>query len=143
MKSRCFGARTIAALLSVISLLALSMQCTSRATPEEQAREGARAAAEIYYSFLLRGDYQQFLDGRAGADTLPQGYREQLLVAYKHFMAQQRQAHGGITQAEATRANIDSTLQLVQVFLLLNYADSTQEEIVVPMVEYNGEWRMK
>ena len=40
-------------------------------------------------------------------------------------------------------AGFDSTQQYVQVFLNLNYADSTQEEIVVAMVERAGEWKMK
>jgi len=31
----------------------------------------------------------------------------------------------------------------MQVFLMLNYADSLHEEIVVPMVMRNGEWKMK
>ena len=43
----------------------------------------------------------------------------------------------------APRAQMDSTLQQMQVFLILQYADSTQEEIVVPMVEHNGRWQMK
>jgi hypothetical protein len=49
----------------------------------------------------------------------------------------------GVTSFTASRATMDSTLQLMQVFLLVNYADSMQEEIVVPMVERNGKWKMK
>ena len=30
-----------------------------------------------------------------------------------------------------------------QVFLKMTYDDTTQEEIVVPMVEKGGEWRME
>ena len=129
---------------SVLFLIILLISACSKApTAEEQVMEDARAAAQIYYDFLVQGDYWQFLHGRAGTDSMPDGYREQLLTAYKQFMAQQREAHGGIAHADAQRARIDSTLQLVQVFLLLSYADSTQEEIVVPMVEHNGEWKMK
>ena len=143
MESGSYKIKTIVVLSFIFFQLALSTQCTSRATPEELAREDAKVAAQVYYDFLLRGDYQQFLNGRVGSDTLPQGYREQLVDSYKQFMAQQRVAHGGISRAEATRASIDSSLHLVQVFLLINYADSTQEEIVVPMVERDGEWKMK
>jgi len=74
---------------------------------------------------------------------LPDDYREQLLTGYKQFMAQQQKTHQSIRSVQTTNARMDSTLQLMQVFLLLEYGDSTQEEIVVPMVEHDGRWRMK
>jgi len=107
------------------------------------AEELAALAAEGYYHHLTAGEYEQFLQGKAGADSLPESYREQLLVGYKQFMAQQQKEHQGIRNARATNAVKDSTLQLMQVFLMLEYGDSTQEEIVVPMVERDGRWRMK
>jgi hypothetical protein len=58
-------------------------------------------------------------------------------------VAQQQAAHRGIDSASATRSAIDSTLGVVQVFVMLSYGDSTQEEIVVPMVQRRGEWKMK
>ena len=130
-------------MLFLASLWLGCTQCGRGPSPEEQAMEGARVAAQVYYDFLLRGDYQQFLAGRVGSDSLPDGYREQLLVAYKQFVAQQQAAHRGIASASATRSAIDSTFGVVQVFVMLSYGDSTQEEIVVPMVEQRGEWKMK
>jgi hypothetical protein len=58
-------------------------------------------------------------------------------------MAQQQAAHGGISSVMATNVQMDSTQNVMQVFLMLNYADSLHEEIVVPMVMRNGEWKMK
>ena len=109
------------------------------ATPEELAS----LAAEGYYRHLVAGEYEQFLQGRVGCDSLPEDYREQLLAGYKQFMAQQQTAHQGILGVQVSNARRDTTLQLMQVFLLLQYGDSTQEEIVVPMVEHDGRWRMK
>ena len=37
----------------------------------------------------------------------------------------------------------DQWQQVVYAFLLLQFRDSTQEEIVVPMVERDGEWVLK
>ena len=111
---------------------------------ESPSREQlASLAAEGYYRHLTMGEYERFLEGKAGADSLPADYREQLLVGYKQFLEQQRTTHHGIRGVQTTNARMDSTLQLVQVFLLLEYGDSTQEEIVVPMVECNGRWRMR
>ena len=124
-------------LVAVMGLMGL-MGC-SKATPEELAS----LAAEGYYRHLTAGEYEQFLQGKAGADSLPESYREQLLTGYKQFMAQQQTAHQGIRSVQSTNARMDSTLQLMQVFLLLEYGDSTQEEVVVPMVEHDGCWRMR
>ena len=109
------------------------------ATPEELAS----LAAEGYYRHLLAGEYEQFLQGRVGTDSLPDDYREQLLAGYKQFMAQQQATHQGIRSVQVSNAVNDTTQQLMQVMLLLEYGDSTQEEIVVPMVEHEGSWRMK
>ena len=128
------------ALLGLMGLLGvMSLVGCSKASPEELAS----LAAEGYYRHLAAGEYDKFLEGRAGADSLPAGYREQLLTGFKQFMAQQQKAHQGIRSVQTTNARMDSTLQLMQVFLLLEYGDSTQEEIVVPMVEHDGRWRMK
>ena len=110
-----------------------------KGTAEEQAM---KSAADCSAS-LLEGDYDGFLGGRAGMDSIPDSFREQLLVSYKQFVHHQQQAHLGIRAVEPVRAVADSSLNVMQVFLLVSYADSTQEEIVVPMVEHNGEWKMK
>ncbi|MBQ9645669.1 MAG: hypothetical protein IJV24_04855 [Prevotella sp.] len=112
-------------------------------TDIERAQEGACAAAETYYNLLVNGDYRQFLNGRAGADSISESYSEQLLAGYRQFMAGQQREHQGISRLQATRAEMDTTLQVMQVFLQLCYGDSTQEEIVVPMVSYKGVWMMK
>ena len=120
-------------------MVAAGLTACSKKTAEEQAM----AAAQECYTQLLEGHYEDFLDGRAGMDSIPDSFREQLLVAYKQFAHQQGSAHEGWVNVEATRARMDSTLRLMQVYLLVSYADSTQEEIVVPMVERDGEWKMK
>ena len=130
---------------TIVSLLALLLcaGCSEKLSPEEQAMNAAKEAAQACYADLLAGRYEQFLQGRAGMDSIPEGYREQLVASYKQFLSQQRDAHGGITSFQVNNARIDSTQQLIQVFLILHFADSTQEEIVVPMVEQNGQWKIK
>jgi len=114
--------------------------CSSELSPEQQAA----LAAEGYYRHLLAGEYEQFLEGRVGTDSLPEAYREQLLTGYRQFMAQQQEKHGGITTVSVSSVRTDSLDAYTSVFLLLCYGDSTQEEIVVPMVDAgDGRWRMK
>lgn len=101
-------------------------------------------AAQGYYKHLVGGEYEQYLEGKAWADSLPDDYRKQLLVAYKHFMAKQQQEHRGVSDVRIMSAKGDTTLHQTYVFLVLCYGDSTNETIVVPMVEQGtGQWRMK
>jgi hypothetical protein len=118
----------------------------------EMLLQAASESAQKSYEALLAGRYQQFLSLRHEGDSLPEAYREQLLTAYRQFIAEQQKAHGGINSVNVSRSvfatgkagNESDTLRNeVYVYLLFNYADSVQEEIVVPMVERNGEWKMK
>ena len=117
----------------------LLLASCAQPTPEELAG----LAAQGYYRHLVAGEYEQFLEGRVGADSLPDDYREQLLAGYRQFMAQQQEKHDGITAVSVSNVRTDSLDHYTSVFLLLCYGDSTQEEIVVPMVVHNGSWRMK
>ncbi len=107
------------------------------------AEELASLAAKGYYEHLLKGEYDKFLEGVNGSDTIPDDYREQLLVGYKQFMHQQEQAHRGIREVRIVNAQTDTIQKYTSVFLVLCFGDSTNEEIVVPMVEREGRWRMK
>jgi len=126
-------------LLGPLALLFFVAACGDRLSSEELAA----LAAEGYYRHLVAGEYEKFLEGRVGADSLPDSYREQLLTGYKQFMAQQQRVHQGIVDVTVSNARTDSLTDYTSVFLLLCYGDSTQEEIIVPMVNHNGRWRMR
>ena len=121
-----------------ILALLLSMACANP-SPEEMAS----IAAKGYYNHLVNGEYEAFLEGKEGADSLSDDYREQLLTSYRQFMAQQNRDHHGILDIRISNAVTDTVLQYTNVFLVLCFGDSVNEEIVVPMVERNGSWRMK
>lgn len=121
-----------------ILALLLCMACANP-SPEEMAS----LAAKGYYTHLMNGEYEAFLEGKAGAGSLPEGYREQLLTSYRQFMAQQNREHHGILDIRVSNATTDTALNYTNVFLVLCFGDSVNEEIVVPMVERDGRWRMK
>jgi len=131
--------------LAVIALLAALAACGS-ATKEELAS----LAAKGYYDHLIHGEYEQFYEGM-DQRTLPDGtalsdeaaYRSQMLDNLRQFMARQAQEHRGVLEVRVSNATTDTVQQLTNVFLVLCFADSTNEEIVVPMVERHGAWRMK
>ena len=113
--------------------------CSEKMSKEDLA---AKAAKE-YYDHLLAGRYGDYLRGVAGADSIPSVYREQLLANVKQFMAQLQQEHSGIREVRIMNAKTDSALDYTNVFLVLCFGDSTNEEIVVPMVERSGQWKMR
>ena len=126
-------------LFFVLCTLYFSTQC-AKLSPEEQAA----LAAEGYYRHLVAGEYEKFLEGRVGADSLPSDYRSQLIDGYRQFISQQQAAHQGIIDVSVTNVRTDSLDAYTSVFLLLCYGDSTQEEVIVPMVSLpDGRWRMR
>ena len=124
--------------LGVLSIL-VGLAACSQPTPEELAS----LAAKGYYDHLIHGEYESFLE----AMDLPEApeYRSQLLDNYRQFMATQQSSRGGIREVRIVRAKTDSIQKqpYTNVFLTLCFGDSTNEEIVVPMVERDGRWRMR
>jgi len=127
----------------IIFLVAhFSFSCSSP-SPEEVARADAMVAAQHGYDLLLSGDYEGFVWCHRGMAGAPRTFREQMADAYKMYIDREERAHQGIGSARATRAEMDSTLQLMQVFMLLTYGDGTEEEIVVPVVQDQGQWVLR
>ena len=126
-------------LLAFLLLLGGFASCGKGLSAEVQAA----AAAEKYYQALYDNHTGDFLKGCAGADSMPAAYCEELLACYERHLTKVNGQHQGVSSVHATRVQMDETLQVMQVYLLLCFGDSTQEEIVVPMVKQDEEWKMK
>jgi len=112
----------------------------SEVTPEERAS----LAAKGYYDHLIYGEYEQFLQGKDGLNNeSEEDYRNQLMDNCRQFMHQQEKAHRGIHEVRVVNAKTDTLLKYTNVYMMLCFGDSTNEEIVVPMVERDGRWYMK
>jgi hypothetical protein len=71
----------------------------------------------------------------------------------EQYQADMQQKHNGLREVRVADSHYndekdieacrDTTLHLTYAFLLLCYGDSTQEEIVVPMVHHSDRWLMK
>ena len=126
-------------ILSLFGALVVLGACGS-ATKEELAS----LAAKGYYDHLIHGEYEQFYEGMDQREfTSEADYRSQMLDNLRQFMARQEKEHHGILEVRVSNAATDTVQQFTNVFLVLCFGDSTNEEIVVPMVERNGSWRMK
>ena len=109
-------------------------------TPEEQAS----LAAKGYYEHLINGEYDLFLEGKNGLNKhVEQEYWSQLRDNCCQFIHRQNETHRGIHEVRVVNAKTDTLLKYTNVFIVLCFGDSTNEEIVVPMVERDGRWLMK
>ena len=135
--------RRIGQRLVILGCLVFFMILTG-ACSSPTREELASLAAKGYYDHLIHGEYEQFLEGKDLLETSDDaGYRSQLLDNYRLFMEVQQSAHGGIRDVRIVRAKTDSLQTYTNVFLTLCFGDSTNEEIVVPMIEKEGRWRMR
>ncbi len=129
--------RGLTFLLAVVAIMLSG--CGKEAEPEKVVA----TTAKLYYDYLLDGRYDDYVAGIDGADSLPGNYKEQLRDNIKMFMARQRQLHKGIATFGIANAEIDAESHTANAFLVVNYNDSTSEQIVVPLVERGGVWRMR
>ena len=135
--------RRIGQRLVILGCLVFFMILTG-ACSSPTREELASLSAKGYYDHLIHGEYEQFLEGKDLLETSDDAdYRSQLLDNYRQFMEVQQSAHGGIRDVRIVRAKTDSLQSYTSVFLTLCFGDSTNEEIVVPMIEKEGRWRMR
>ena len=124
-------------------LLLSGLLAASCSKEEVKPEDVALQAAKAYYDQLLQGDYAAYVDGTLKGDSVPPAYRRQLTLNMQMYMERQNAEYKGIIKVEALRATPDTALHTVNAFLFVTYADSTKEEIVVPMVEKNGVWYLR
>ena len=130
-------------LVGIVGLLGflgiLGMSCGN-----PTAEEMASLAAKRYNEHLIHGEYEQFLQGKAGLNRhSEEEYWNQLRDNCHQFVHQQERAHGGIHEVRVVNVKTDTLQKYTNVFMMLCFGDSTNEEIVVPMVERDGRWYMR
>ncbi len=103
--------------------------------------EEPRSAAEAYYGHLVKGDYAKFVDGMAHRDSMTEAYHSQLVDLAAHFAAREKESRGGLQAVRSVSDTVAGDVALV--FLEFSYADSTREEVMVPMVRCGKVWKMQ
>ena len=127
-------------LIGIVGLLGIFGMSCGNPTAEEMAS----LAAKGYYEHLIHGEYEKFLQGKDGLNKHSEvDYWNQLRDNCHQFVHQQEQAHRGIHEVRVVNVKTDTLQKYTNVFMMLCFGDSTNEEIVVPMVERDGRWYMK
>ena len=111
----------------------------SNVSPDEMASR----AAKFYYENLLHGKCEAYIDGFYRPDSIPESYREQLIVSAKQYVGQMKKDHQGLVSVEAVGARTDTAKHVGEAYLLLGFGDKTKEEVVVPLVLHDGNWMLR
>lgn len=124
-----------------IALFALAScgKSPSAVSPDEMASR----AAKVYYDYLLHGNCAAYVDGFYRPDSIPDSYREQLIVSAKQYVGQMKTDHKGLVSVEAAGARTDTAKHVGEAYLMLGFGDKTKEEIVVLLVLHNGNWMLR
>lgn len=139
---------------SIILLgVALSLIGVAACSSDVNQEERAMTTAQKYYEQLVAGDYEGFVEGTVNSqDSLPAGYKEQLVLNAKMYIERMQNEHKGIRSVKAMRAQVDTLkahnsdeIEAVtaRAFVSLGFADSTKEEILVPMVLKDDVWYLR
>ena len=126
------------ALLLILVTMAV-VACRKEINQEEVVAN----AAKQYYTYLLQGNYDAFVDGCWQDDSVRPSYRAELIDNAKMFISQQKTEHKGIRSVEVVSAQVDTATHSAHVFLNLHYGDENSEKILLPMVMKGDLWYMK
>ena len=131
--------------LTGVLFAAMLLCCTEKAPapPVDEGLVAGGVALECYKALYIQKRPEVFLRKRIMADNINEEQREQLITLYKQHVLRIERERGAVRNIDFSRAEPDTALHVMQVFLKLNYGDGTHEEIVVPMVQVHGEWRME
>lgn len=125
--------------ISLLIVVVISfVSCTKQKTEDLAAK-----AAKEYYENLINGKYDLYVDGTANTYNIPKEYREQLITNVKQFAAVQKEERGAIKNVRVVNSTYNKKKNVADVYMVVCYADSASEEIVVPMIEKKGKWLMR
>ena len=133
--------------------VALSLIGVAACSSDVNQEERAMTTAQKYYEQLIAGDYEGFVEGTLNSqDSLPADFKEQLVLNAKMYVERMQKEHDGIRSVKALRAEVD-TLKAhnsdeiaaitARAFVSLGFADSTNEEVLVPMVLKDDVWYLR
>ena len=133
--------------------VALSLIGVAACSSDVNQEERAMTTAQKYYEQLVAGNYEGFVEGTLNSqDSLPADFKEQLVLNAKMYVERMQKEHDGIRSVKALRAEVD-TLKAhhsdeiaaitARAFVSLGFADSTTEEVLVPMVLKDDVWYLR
>ena len=125
----------------VIAALVLLLTSCGEGTVTE--RQHVEEAVLLSYTTLLDGRYADYVSLLAGASKRSADYNEQLAANAAMFIEEQQRLHTNIVDVRVADVKIARDGAKAEAYVVLCYADSTNEEIVVPVLKEQGTWKVR
>lgn len=122
-------------------LVAVVILSVWAACGDKKESHPAGEAAMMYYGYLLKGQYAEYVNAIAYSDSMTDDYKNQMVDLTAQYMAREKELRGGLVNVELIGDTIAENM--ASAFIELIYGDSTREEIAVPMVLCNGVWKLQ
>lgn len=136
--------RRVTRLLSALAVVVMLWGCGGAKQDNSPEFQASLAARQSYEALYVEGNAEAFLMRRLQYNEMPEEFRQQLVEVYSSHRRQVERQHQGVQAVDVVRAEEDTTLNCMQVFLSLTYGDGRREEVMVPMVlDAEGRWRMQ
>ncbi len=92
------------------------------------------------FELYVEGKYEKYVAKIYSCIDKPESYKVQITDLHRQHAAEQAEAGKQITNFSVERMTQHDEGRMVNVYLLVNYADGTSEEITFPMVFADGDW---
>lgn len=135
--------KSVTAASATLVLTILTAFLAACSAKQQKPDFAAAEAAKEFYDSLNNGGYKYFTSMTLRTESIPDSYREQLEANNKMYLAGLRNDHGGISEVRIVNCRNDAKGETAEAYILMCFADSTKEEIVVPMVKHEGKWMMR
>ena len=119
-------------------LLAVGLFCACRDKKDLTASQ----QAEMYYNMLLKGQYEDFILGTYGCDSLPAEYLSQRVdLLAQHVKIEQKRRGGYVCFEVVNEELLSDSTHLVYLDVL--FGDSSHERISCALFRKGDRWLMR
>lgn len=99
--------------------------------------------ALYYYGLRAEGRYEEYVASMQSCDGASPEYRNAMVSLIRHHQTEVNRTKGGVAYTETIRKEMHDGDSMANVFLAVTFRDSTREEIMIPLVFHQGEWRIR
>lgn len=132
--------------VACIAAFSVGLAACSGAKAEEERDPNVLLDADVeaMYNIYISGDYAAYVNQMESLDDKPESYRKQMADLMKQRHRQQEEDHnGGPAACHVKDLKINHEGRYCDAFIVVTYKDSTEEEILLPLVFKNEKWRLK
>ncbi len=128
--------------VALLSIFSVALLCACHDDRHDDNRAAVRQTTARAFQHLISGDVDAYLALTADYDSLPQEYQSQLHDLMLQHLHKDSLRHGTMIGAQIVGDSVFNAHR-AEVYVELQWADSTRERIQVLLQKSNGDWRLK